>query len=186
MTAKTGIYTPVGLDGYELCHPVSQDDFERITVEVNGTPRKSGWKPIPVRLIHEDEGQQLAESDSPWLGAHALMFRHNAVASMGKVLREYGELLPLACSEADLVIYNPTRVLDALDEAASSVLRFSGGRIMLIQRHVFQADVVRTIDIFKIPNLRASPTFLSHRFVDRWKASGLKGLEFKQVWASPR
>jgi hypothetical protein len=30
-----------------------------------------------------------------------------------------------------------------------------------------------------------SPIFVSHRFVDRWEASGLKGLEFKQVWAPP-
>lgn len=44
-------------------------------------------------------------------------------------------------------------------------------------------DVIGEIDIFKIPNLRVSPTFLSQRFVDRWKASGLTGLEFEQVWA---
>jgi hypothetical protein len=183
--SKVGIYTPLGLDGYELCHPVSQDDFETINVEVSGTRRQSSWKPIPMRLIREDEGQELVMSDSPWLGAHALIFRPSVVEALGPMLQEYGELLPLACSEADVVMYNPTRVIDAFDEAASSVLRFSGGRIMLIQRHVFRADVVGEIDVFKIPNLRASPTFLSHRFVDRWKASGLKGLEFKQVWAPP-
>lgn len=183
--AKPGIYTPLGLDGYELCHPGSQDDFETINVEVNGVPRQSSWEPIRMRLIHEDEGQKLVTSDSPWLGAHALIFRPNVVEALGLMLREYGELLPLACSEAEVVMYNPTRVIDALDEAASSVLRFSGGRIMMIQRHVFRADVIDGIDVFKIPNLRVSPTFFSHRFVDRWKAGGFKGLEFKQVWAAP-
>ena len=82
-------------------------------------------------------------------------------------------------------MYNPTRVIDALDETVSSVQRFTGGRIMMIQRHVFRVAVIGGIDVFKSPNLRVSPTFLSHRFVDRWNASGLKGLEFKQVWASP-
>lgn len=185
MKSKYGIYAPLGLDGYELCHPVWQDDFETINLAVNGAPQQSGWNPIPMRLVHEDEGQKLATSDSPWLGAHALIFRPGVVDALGPMLRDYGELLPLACSEADVVMYNPTRVIDALHEAASSVRRFSGGRIMMIQRHVFRADVIGEIDVFKIPNLRVSPTFLSHRFVDRWKASGLKGLEFKQVWAPP-
>jgi hypothetical protein len=183
MKTTASIYTPVGLNGYELCHPVGQDDFERINVEVNGTPALSGWMPIPMRIVREDEGQELVLSDSPWLGAHALIFRSGVVEALGTMLRDYGELLPLACSEADVVVYNPTTVIDALDEAASSVLRFSGGRIMMIQRHVFRANVIGEIDIFKIPNLRVSPTFLSQRFVDRWKASGLNGLEFKHVWA---
>lgn len=185
MSAKPGIYTPLGLDGYELCHPVKQDDFETINVEVNGVSRQASWRPIPMRLVREDGKQKLAMSDSPWLGAHALIFRPNVVAALGQMLRENGELLPIECSEADLTIYNPTRVIDALNEAASSVLRFSGGRIMMIQRYVFHIEVIGEIDVFKIPNLRVSPTFLSHRFVDRWEASGLKGLEFKRVWLLP-
>lgn len=184
MSANVEIYTPLGLDGYELCHPVRKDDFETINVAIDGTPRQSGWKPIPVKLVRSDEGQDLVESDSPWLGAHALIFRARAVESMGKVLREFGELLPLACSEADVWIYNPTRVVDALDESASSVLRFNEGGIMMIQRYVFRADVVRDVDVFKVPNLRVSPTFVSQRFVDRWNEGDLKGIEFKKVWAS--
>lgn len=184
--SKPGIYTPLGLDGYELCHPVMQDDFERINVEVNGTSRQSSWNPIPMRVLHDDERQTLVASDSPWLGAHALIFRRNVVEALGTVLREYGELLPLACSAADIVMYNPTRVIDVLDEAASSVLRFSSGRIMLIQRHIFRADAIGEIDVFKIPNLRVSPTFVSHRFVDRWNGSDLKGLRFIRVWTAPK
>jgi len=44
--------------------------------------------------------------------------------------------------------------------------------------------VVADNEIFKIPSLRVSPTFVSHRFVDRWKESGLTGLEFERVWAA--
>src|SRR5690606_34836725 len=143
------------------------------------------WKRIPVRLIHEDEGKALAMSDSPWLGYGPLIFRPVVVEALGSLLGEYGELLPLACSEADLMIYNPTLVLDALDESASSIMRFPDGRIMLIQKHVFRSDVVGENDIFTIPTERVSPTFLSHRFGDRWKASGLKGVEFRHVWAAP-
>lgn len=182
MKSMAGIYTPLGLDGYELCHPVDQNDFERINVQVNGMSRLLDWKPPRMRLFRTNEGRALIESDSPWLGEHALIFRPRVVEALGWTLQEYGELLPLACSEAKLVMYNPTRVIDALDEAASSVQRFPGGRIFLIDRHVFRANAIGDTDVFKIPNLRVSPTFVSHRFVDRWNESGLSGLEFSQVW----
>ena len=84
MSANVEIYTPLGLDGYELCHPVRKEDFETINVAIDGTPRQSGWKPIPVKLVHSDEGQDLIESDSPWLGAHALIVRARVVEAMGR------------------------------------------------------------------------------------------------------
>jgi hypothetical protein len=175
------LYTPLGLGGHELCHPIHSDDFERINVEINGTPRQLTWKPLAMRLIHEDQGQQLVTSDSPWIGDHALIFRARVVDALGPMLRQYGELLPLACSEADLVVYNATRVIAALDEEASSILRFSGGRIMMIQRYVFRGDLVGDTDVFKLPNLRVSPTFVSRHFVDHWRAAGLDGLDFRRV-----
>ena len=185
MRSKSGIYTPLGADGHELCHPFRQEDFETINVEVDGTPRASTWKPLPMRLIREDEGQRLALSDSPWLGSHALIFKPTVVEAVGPILRQYGELLPLICSEAEVVMYNPTRLIDALDESTSSVVRFSEGNIMWIKRYGFRADVVGELDIFKIPNLRLSPTFLSERFVDRWRKAGLAGLDFERVWLPP-
>jgi len=177
------IYTPSSPDDYDLCHPLRQEDFDLINVLINGTPRLEVWKPIPMQIIHEDEGRNFSKSDSPWLGGQALIFRTRAVDALGSLLREYGELLPLLCDEADVMIYNPTRLLDALDEDASSVLRFNGGRVMQINKYVFRPEVIGFSDIFKIPNLRVSPTFVSQRFVDLWNSAELKGLEFRLVWA---
>jgi len=182
--AKPGIYDSCGLDRYELCHPVDEN-FERFYDQINGTPRQASWKPVPMQIFHEDEGKQFLRSDSPWLGDHALIFRPSVLEALGPLLREYGELLPLECSETDLWVYNPTRVIDALDEEASSIHRFRSGKIMRIQRYVFKAHLLHGIDIFKLPNRRVEPTFVSHRFVDLWTESGLKGLEFTQVWAPP-
>lgn len=55
---------------------------------------------------------------------------------------------------------------------------------MMIRRHVFRADAVRDVDIFKIANPRVSQIFVSQRFVDLWKSSGLHGLTFPTVWES--
>ena len=176
------VHTALGRSGYEFCYPIDKTDFDTINEQVNGTARQSTWRPIPMRLIREDNGERLLASDSPWLGEGALIFRPNAVKALGPLLRDQGELLPLACNGAELFMYNPTHVIDALDEEASTVTRFKSGRIMMIQRYVFRADVIGELDTFKIP-IRVSPTFLSQRFVDRWEASDLQGLQFTPLWA---
>ncbi len=184
MGADVIIYKPLGLIDHELCHPVDQEDFERIHVAVRGVPVGAKWQAIAMHIVEEDEGRVLKPSDSPWLGAHALVFRSTAVGAMEAMLRKHGELLPLRCADANVVMFNPTCVLDALDEEASSVVRFGDGRIMMINQFVFRADVIGDVDLFKIPNLRVSPTFVSQRFVQLWKDSCLKGLRFERVWAS--
>lgn len=62
-------------------------------------------------------------------------------------------------------------------------LRFSNGRVMRMTRHAFRPDVISGVDLFKIPNLRVSPTYVSERFVERVKAAGLRGLVFNKVWS---
>lgn len=179
------VYVPCGLDGYELCQPVNQEDFETINAQVNGAPREAGWKPIRMRLVRQDEGRSLVESDAPWLGSHALIFRPRAIEALAPFLREYGEILPLICHEAAVSVYNPTRVLDALDEGSSRLQRLRSGRVMMVQDYVFRATEVSDIPVFKIPTLRVSPTFVTQRFVELWRTSGLRGLEFRQVWTGP-
>jgi hypothetical protein len=177
------VYTPCSPDQYELCHPVNQDDFEIINAQLNGELRHRTWKPIAVRLIREDEGRKLRPSDSPWLGSHALIFNAAAIDALGPLLRVYGELLPLSCKDAQLSVFNPTRVVDALDEEASSVLRFSDGRIMRVNRYIFDPEPIRGVYVFKIRNLRVSPTFVGQHFVDWWNEAGLEGLEFRMIWS---
>lgn len=184
MESRPGVYTPLGTDGNELCHPINPADFERINTLINGTARQAGWKPIRMQIIREDEGKNLSYSDSPWLGSHALIFRSSVLETTSLLLERYGEVLPVSCPDVDLWVFNPTTVVDALDDEASSVLRFGDGKIMMIERYVFQAEMIADNDVFKTPSLRVSPTFVNHRFVDRWKESGLTGLEFKQVWTA--
>jgi hypothetical protein len=179
----TAVYDPLNVGGYEFCYPVNRKDFETIALQINGESRKHTWAPLKVQLVRDNQGQKLAESDSPWAGtSSALMFRPRAISVLKSMLLKYGELLPLDCDDADLVVYNVTCMVNALDEEASIIDRFRDGRIMHVRRHVFREALIRDVEIFKIPNLRVSSTFVGQRFVDLWKTAGLKGLQFARVW----
>ena len=176
------VFTPLGSEGFELCHPVSPDDFETLNVLVDGTPRTAGWSPPPMHIVREDEGKALVESDSPWLGSHALIFRSRAAGALRDMLLHNGEVLPLPCGDENLALFNPRVIDGALDLTASTALRFGSGRIMRITKHMFDKRVLAGVDAFKIPDLRVSPTFVTERFVSAWTSAGLRGLEFRQVW----
>src|SRR5260221_2303677 len=114
MSLPANIYIPAPLERYELCQPVDQDDFETIITQVDGTSRTSTWQPIKAVIIHGDRGRKFLESDAPWLGSHALVFRQGTVGNIGSLLTEFGEVLPPACPEAALSLFHCTRVIDAL------------------------------------------------------------------------
>jgi hypothetical protein len=181
-----GVYK-VGLPeavGYELCHPV-EGDLPQFIYRINGMPLRTKWHPIEVRIVHEEyDGTHLEESDAPWLGSEALIFRPRAIEALEPLLSQDGELLPLPCAEADLHVYNP-RVVDALDESASQVARLKSGRIMVIERHVFRPARLEGIHFFKIPNLPVSATFVSEEVVRRWRDAALRGLAFTDLTAPP-
>ena len=176
------IYVPRGCDGVELCHPVDQEDFETINVAINGREVRSAWRPVCVELISHDSGVELSVSDSPWLGSHALIFRPRVIERLRKVLEAHGELLPLRCKDVDLSVYNVTTVIEALNEPACSLMRLSNGRVFRVDRYAFFSENIQGRAIFKIPNLRVSPTFVTQSFVDAWFENGLSGLFFEEVW----
>lgn len=173
------IYRVEGADGYELCHPVDTGEFEGIRAAVVGEPLSEVWVPPRMQIIREEhDGAALKRSHAPWLGSSTLVFRREVLDALGPHMLTYGEFLSLECDDADVVLYNPLRVLKALDEEASSVHRFDDGRILAVMRIAFKDEVVAGVDIFKLAELTPSPVFVSPRFVELWRSHGLVGLDF--------
>lgn len=178
------VYVVGPAEGTEWCHTVNSDDLERLIVEIDGTPRRATWKPIPMKIMRKALRHRVKPSDSPFSSSSELIFRPSAIEKMKPILDAHGELLPLACPDAELWVFNPTIVLDALDNKASIGSRDADGEFIIIDKYAFHAGVVKGVDMFKLANWRASPTFVSDRFVDLWHASRLRGLVFKEMLLS--
>lgn len=180
---KVRVYVPLGVESGELAHPINPDGFEDVVLHVNGVERASAWRVPKFRLISRDQGVNLVPVDMPWLGSHALLLKHRAMDALGPSLSPFGELLPVPCS-TKLWLFNPTRVIDALDQDASKVVRFSSGRLMHVDSYAFRLPCVATASVFKIPDFRASPTFFSQEMVQTIQDLGITGLDFNLVWES--
>jgi len=174
------VYTPIGQDHVELCH-TSRDDLDvKLAGLLDGSPRLATWRPVEFNLVRHDGRRKLVSVDAPWYVSSLLIFKPKVIHAIGDYLKDYGEFLPLICEDAKIVMYNPTRVIDALDEQKSTITRFDDGRIMMIDKHVFHADKIADVDVFKLP-MRASATYVSQRFADIWASHGLTGLDFVPV-----
>jgi hypothetical protein len=173
---------PMVREGYEWVNCVNQEDYE-VFAGFDGSPRRGDWRPISVRRVRADEQHEFRQSDFPWLGSDALVMRPSAVEALRDILDANGEVLPLSTDDGvELFVLN-ARVIDALDEANSSLMKFPGtNRIMRIKKVAFVASAIEGVDLFRLPH-RASSTYVSERFVERVKKAGLRGLVFNKVWS---
>jgi hypothetical protein len=179
----TAIYEPNPIDGYEWVRCVELDDY-RVFKALDGTPRADSWEPIQVKRF-VPEGQRAAKAnDFPWLNIDLIM-RRRAVDALCDFMEPYGEFLPLLVDDdVELFVFNVTQVVDALDEEHSVLERFEDGAVMWIDSYVFHEPLIRGVDLFKIPTLSKSLTYVSERFVSAVAEAGLVGLEFELLWAS--
>jgi hypothetical protein len=82
-------------------------------------------------------------------------------------------------------LFNVTRVIDALDESKSDIVRFQGkSKILDIESHYFCEEKLARTAIFKIPQIVTMDVFVTDLFVERVQTEGLKGFRFPLVWHS--
>lgn len=180
------VYEFEAQEGYEWVVPVNEAEFE-VFRGFDGSARAPDWRPIKMELVTEDEqGRPLLQSDIPWLGKHAPVLRKKAASALAPMLAGYGEMVPLACDTADLVVFNTTRVLvDALDMDRSAFVRFpSTGRIMKVKAHVFRPERVQGVHAFKVPDLLRGSVFVTDEVVSAVQEAALQGVGFRLLWHS--
>ncbi len=161
----------------------SEQELERFSFE--GDSRMKGWIAPQMAWILDEKGDvRRAITDCPNLvpGVPALSAR--AVAALGPLLADVGELLPLNLAPHSYYALNVTHVIDALDEQRSEVVRFSSsGRIMTVNSFVFRKPAVAVQTVFKDIRLVRSAVFVADAFVEAVAQAGLTGFVFKRIWS---
>jgi hypothetical protein len=151
---------------------------------MTGRPLLKEWTPIRVRLVEtNDNGKPLKGSDSPSYTPGQIVLSRTARSVMEPHIKEIGEILPLDCETADYFLLNVTPPIDALDVANSRLKRYSSGEIMHISDYSFIANRLVNQLFFKLSCFAYSPVYMTDTAVNIWKKSGLRGLDFKQIWA---
>ena len=80
-----------------------------------------------------------------------------------------------------------TKVIDALDESNSEVIRFDHiPEVMRIERYTFFVEALTQAVIFKIPQFRTGRVYVTDLFVERVKSTGLRGLRFPRLWSTDK
>lgn len=180
------VFKCVGQEGYDMVQPANASDYERLRLD--GRPLGSGWKPICMqRVASDDDEQPLKRSDLPSCsGGEMMLLRKKAAEGLGDFLRASGELLPLACDDGEeLWTLNVTKLLEALDEEHSDVLRMGDtGKILRVRRASFLPERLRGAEIFKLRSVPRGLIYVTGAFVDRVGDLGLKGLTFREVWST--
>ena len=140
------------------------------------------WRPLSVEPIIEtaaDQHKVLSDFPNCWVTP---TFSSRAVLKLRDLLAVHGELLPLR--NQPYHFYNVTKLVDALDEQASIIRRFSSGRIMQITKCVLRAGSLDGSAIFRLPQFRRTAVFVDGLFMDRVLDAGLTGFVFEPVVVS--
>lgn len=172
-------------EGFEWAFPVDPDDFEALWTLPERRPG-AAWQPVQMRLLKEDEHERpWRRAEMPWLGGHVLILRDEAIEAVGPLLAPYGELLPLTCDEARLVVFSAALAANVLEEDRSEIVRFASGRIMDIRRHAFDLGALVGNRAFKLAEFPRGDLFLTGDLVESIRETGLTGgTEFHLIYDS--
>ena len=165
-------------EGYQWAMPPEA----RLDLRFDGTPLATGWRPVRLEMVLETPPGELREpSDFPWWRGSVLVMNPVARLALSDELEGQGEFLPTTSSI--LTLFNPLRVIDALDTARSRPVYFPTGRMMTIESYAFVEDAIPSGTLlFKIPELAAAVTYATEHFVEMVSAKQLVGLRFEEVW----
>lgn len=189
-----GIYVPNVVEGGEWVLPIDDSAYEHLhhlnahpgpLGKTSRLPWGRGWRPFEVKLLRKKGGRSFIESDCPWLGSNSLVCREPAVRAFEPLLGADAEFLPLICQDAQLWLLRVWRTLEALDEDASDLVRFSSSnRLMTIKRHVFRPEAVADHAFFRLSVMPRGNVYVQDPVVEAAQAHQLRNVHFDLVWGS--
>lgn len=176
------IYRPWVPDGFEWVFPLQKSDWKALW-SFDVAQLGVSWQPVKVRLGSPREGEACRSAMMPWMGGHVLVLREEATLLVGHALSQWGDLLPLECDQANLFVFRARHFVAGLDERRSEVTRFEDGRIMMINKHVFDPQAIAGLEIFKLSTMPRGSLYLTESMVLLIEAGRHEGTNFRLVWS---
>ena len=162
---------------------VTQGDWSPFCDLFNGVPVQRPWTDVTIGW--DPDTRRKPKGDFPDLFTHIPVFTPKAATALADLLEGNGELLPILIAGEEYLLFNVTRVTDALDESRSEIIRFDDSpKILDIDVYCFFPEKIGNTTIFKIPQMVTSDVFVTEEFVDRVRSARLKGFEFTLLWSS--
>jgi hypothetical protein len=159
--------------------------------EFHGESKLSNWVPVDLHPAEEDPGVPLPLGPIADMTTVDSVIKNCVWGPRARTVLEphvapFGEFLPLRCKEAEWVLFNVTRKIDALDVEKSKLSYFksSPGKVMSLLEPAFKPDVLRGELIFRIPQRGGGDVFVTDAFASLVEQHGLTGFNLKLVWDS--
>jgi hypothetical protein len=151
----------------------------------SGEPIGERWEPIELGLFPGEEGKEAQEQVRPipdfTRGVVVYAISAKARSILEPLIADQVEFLLLKTDVGLFYDMNIKRV-DCLDVSRSVVIRFkSSGRVMDIEKYAFLWERIEGIHIFCIPELGATPIFVSDAFKKTVEENHLTGFVFMPV-----
>ena len=177
-----------GKSAFATLHTTSTADAARLDNFKGSAWPADEWTPLQLvrNPLNKDEAasQELGDWAMINVKGSILNLSQRALDAVLPQIAHCGQVLPVQFDEAPYVIFNVTRVIDALDEPASAVVYFpSSGRVAEIEKFVFKPEAVKDEWIFKIPQRPGAHNFVTDRFVELVRHHKLTGFDFQRVWS---
>lgn len=156
------------------------ESFDYIKIhERPGKSKKREWKPIKVVRMYPREKRPLG--DAP--GFTVPVFSTKAKNALSPLIAKNVEFLPMDFPEKTFFAVNVLTILEgAVDLSQCKYNTFPSGRVMWIDKYVFNKHVVEKAPIFKIAEESKLDAFVSDSFRDIIVQEGLEGFKLNLVW----
>ena len=142
------------------------------------------WPSVRMDLVTEIHGRRALRAKVPWEGNQTLVLRDEAIDSLSPILAAEGELLPLECDSARLIMFTAGRAPDeSIVEERSRLPRKSPlAEHFEIEHIVLDGALLRGRRAFEIHNGLSFQLLLQEDLVAELEATGdTDGISFESV-----
>ncbi|GAA5445404.1 hypothetical protein Misp06_03607 [Microbulbifer sp. NBRC 101763] len=167
------------IDHYQILVPVDENDYDGSNLWVNGQLKLSSWHAPTMRWSEKEKESELAP-DIARINPGFYAFSNKAIGALGPLIEEFGELLKLPVDGKMYYAFNPTAIIDCIDQEKTEWrINRQGKRGRLIKIALTKSKLGNE-EIFQLPEIH-SKLYVTEKLMEAIKEHNISGLVFKPV-----